>query len=137
MSLITKDALWQATADLPWEDVTIRRPDGQTVGTMRMRCLTGEEVNDWQSSSVQQVGKRQRTSKLATAKLIVMSAITEDGEQFFDPRDTIKVSQMPSYALMQLAEVALRLSGLDEDAVKDAAEDFGDAQSGSSTSDSL
>lgn len=136
-NLISKDAFFQVTADLPWEDVPIRKPPhGELVGTMRLRGLTGEEVNEWQDAAVQQVGKRRRQSRHAMAMLIVKAAINEDGSQFFDQRDTIKVSQMPGYALMQLSTVALNLSGLgdDEDA-KELVEGFDDGPSADSTSD--
>jgi hypothetical protein len=135
MTLISKDALWQAAADLPVEDVPLRRPDGMVVGTMRVRGLTGEEVNEWQSAAVHQVGKVQRQSKTAMAKLVVMSAIDEDGGQYFDAKDTLKVSQMPGWMLLQLTQVALKLSGLgDDDFAKELVEDFGDGLNGSSTS---
>jgi hypothetical protein len=137
MSLTSKDDLWQVTADLPWQDVPIRKPpNGQVVATMRVRGLSGEEVNEWQDASSRQVGKVRRQSKHAMAQLIVMAAINEDGSQFFEPRETLKVSQMPGYALMQLTEVALKLSGLTDDDAKELIENFGNGLSELSTSDS-
>lgn len=137
MSLMSKDALWSVAADLPCEDVPLRRPsDGAVVGTMRMRGLTGDEVAEWQRASVHQVGKVQKQSKTAMAKLVVMSAINEDGSPFFESRDLLKVSQMPSYILLQLTQVGLKLSGLgDDDFAKELVEDFDEAPSDSATSD--
>lgn len=137
MGLISKAELWQVAADLPWEDVQIRRPPGnEVVGTMRLRGLTGTEVNEWQDKAVHVKGKTRRQSRHAMAMLIVLSAINEDGSQFFDERETMKVSQMPGYMLMQLSEVALQLCGLgdDEDA-KELVAGFDDDPSESSTSD--
>jgi hypothetical protein len=82
MGLISKDDLWQVTAQLPWEDVPIRKPpSGEVVGTMRLRGMSGEEVNEWQDASTQQIGKRRRQSKHSMAMLIVKCAINEDGSQ--------------------------------------------------------
>ncbi|MDF5755824.1 hypothetical protein [Spongiactinospora sp. TRM90649] len=135
-NLISKDALWQATADLPWEDVSIRKPPhDEVIGVMRLRGLTGEEVNEWQDRAVHVKGRTRKQSRHAMAMLIVASAINEDGSQYFEPRETMKVSQMPGYALNQLTDVALKLSGLgdDEDA-RELVEDFGDDPSDGSTS---
>jgi hypothetical protein len=137
MNLISKDALWQATADLPWEDVTLRKPpSGEVIGTMRLRGLTGAEVNEWQDAAVEGNGKKRRQSKHAMALLIVKCAINEDGSQFFEPRDVLKVGQMPGYVLMQLTDVALALSGLgDDDDVKELVQGFDDDPNETSTSD--
>lgn len=136
MSLMSKDDLWKVSADLPCEDVQLRRPsDGHVVGTMRIRGMTGEEVNEWQDAAVQVKGKVRRQSRHTSALLIIRCAINEDGSQFFDSRDLLKISQMPGYILMQLTEVALRLSGLgDDDEAKELVEGFDDGPSELSTS---
>ncbi|MEV4059729.1 hypothetical protein [Nonomuraea dietziae] len=137
MNLISKDVLWQATADMPWDDVTIRKPPrGEVIGTMRLRGMNGEEVNEWQDAAVVGTGKSRRKSKNALALLIVTCAINADGSPFFEPRDTIKVGQMPGYVLEQLGEVALRLSGLgDDDEAKELVEGFDDGPSEDFSSD--
>lgn len=130
MSLISKSELWQATASLPCEDVPIRKPpSGEVIGTMRLRGMSGEEVTDWQDAAVQQSGKRRRTSKNAMAMLVVTCAIDADGEQYFEPRDQLKVSQMPGYVLLQLTEVALKLSGLKDEDFEELVEGFDEAPS--------
>ncbi|MEV0149110.1 MULTISPECIES: hypothetical protein [unclassified Nonomuraea] len=134
--LISKDVLFQVTADLPWEDVQIRKPpNNEVVGTIRLRGLTGDEVNEWQDAAVHVKGKTRRQSKHAMALLIVASAINEDGSEFFDRRDVLKVGQMPGYVLMQLTEVALKLSGLgDDEDVRELVEGFDDGPSDSDIS---
>ncbi|WP_068925038.1 hypothetical protein [Planobispora rosea] len=137
MNLISKDELWQAAADLPWEDVMLRRPpSGEVIGVMRLRGMTGAEVNEWQEQATEGSGKKRRQSRHAMALLVVKSAINEDGSPFFDPKDVLKVSQMPSYVLLQLADVALKLSGLgDDDEAKELIEGFVEGPSEGSTSD--
>ncbi|GIH91935.1 hypothetical protein ACFFMN_33985 [Planobispora siamensis] len=137
MNLISKDELWQVAADLPWEDVMLRRPpNGDVIGVMRLRGLTGAEVNEWQEQATEGNGKRRKQSKHAMALLVVKSTINEDGSQFFDAKDVLKVSQMPSYVLLQLTEVAMTLSGLgDDDEAKELIEGFVEGPSEGSTSD--
>lgn len=132
--LLSKDALWQAAADLPTEDVPLIDPKGTKVGVVRMRGLTGTETERYQQSV--HSGK-QMSFKNAVTRLIVMSAVNEDGKLMFDPRDMLKLGQSPSWMLMQLFEVAGRLSGLSEDDVREMTSDFDDAQSEPSSSDSL
>ncbi|MFI9558876.1 hypothetical protein [Nonomuraea endophytica] len=133
--LLSKDQLWQVTADLPCEDVTIREPAaGKVVGVMRVRGLRGHEVNEWQDKAVEQRGRTRRQSQHSMALLVVMSAVDADGGQYFEPHEVLKVTQMPGYFLNQLVDVALRLSGLTEDDAKDLIEGFGDAPSEDSTS---
>ncbi|MEV0993413.1 hypothetical protein [Nonomuraea sp. NPDC050202] len=132
MDLISKDALWQVRC--PEEDVELRHPDGSLLGRMRLRGLTGEQVNEWQDQVIEQRGNRRTQSKHTMALLIVRSAITEEGLPYFEPRDVLRVSQMPAYILTQLTPVAMRLSGLAEEDVKELVEDFGDDPSANGTS---
>ncbi|MFI6819269.1 hypothetical protein ACIBG7_43260 [Nonomuraea sp. NPDC050328] len=136
-NLLTRDQLFQVAADLPWQDVPIRKPpNGEVIGTMRLRGMTGEESTEWQDSSVQVKGKTRRQSKHTLAMLIVTCAINEDGSEVFDRRDVMKVSQMPGYVLQQLGEVALVLSGLGEDdEARELIEDFDETPDASFTSD--
>ncbi|MDH2429314.1 hypothetical protein [Sphaerisporangium sp. TRM90804] len=133
MELISKDALWQVRC--PEEDVPLRRPDGSALGTMRLRGLTGEQVNEWQDQVTEQVGNHRRQSKHTMAQLIVRSAITAEGAPYFEPHEVLRVSQMPGYLLTQLTPVAMRLSGLGEDDIKELVEDFGAGPSEPDTTD--
>jgi hypothetical protein len=142
MDLITKEELWRVAADLPWQDVQLRKPPtDEVVGVMRLRGMTGEEVTAWQEAAVQVKGKQRRQSKHATSLLVVTCAIDVDGAPFFERRDVFKVSQFPGYLLNQLADVALKLSGLAEDdearqLIEDELiEDFDDAPNGDSIID--
>lgn len=130
MTLTSKDELWQKTADLPWEDVPIRKPPtGEVVAIMRIRGMSGDEVTDWQEAAVQQNGKRKRQSPAAMAMAVVTCAVNEDGTPYFEQRETLKVSQMPGYALLQLVEVALKLSGLKDEDFEELVEGFDDSPS--------
>lgn len=141
MSLITKDQLFQVTADLPWQDVPIRKPpSGEVVAVVRVRGMTGEEIREWQDASVHGKGKARRESKHSLALLIVACAINEDGSDFFDKRDVMKVSQMPGYVLTQLGDAAFKLSGLGDDdetkeLIEELVEDFDETPDDSLSSD--
>ena len=135
MTLLTRDQIWQSLSTLPTEDVEIRDPSGRLVGTVRMRGLTGAELDAYQASLVVQTGNGSQRANLrnASAKLVVMCAIDENGDPLFEPKDMLKVSQMPAYALQRLTAAAQRLCGLTNDDMRELVEDFGDAPNGSST----
>lgn len=129
MSLLSKDALWDLAADLPHKDVPLRHPVSRdVVGTVRMRGLTGTELERYQQA-VQGGNGKQVSTKNAIARLVILSAVDEDDKPMFDPRDMIKLGQSPSWMLMQMFEAAGELSGVTEDDVKEMTADFDDAQS--------
>lgn len=132
---LSKDDLWQLAADLPVEDVPLVHPvTKKSMGTVRMRGLTGEELERYQQAVSSGNGK-QVTFKGAVARLIQLSAINEDGSRYFEPSDRMKISQSPSWMLMQLFETAGKLSGVSEDDVNEMIEDFDDAQSSDAGTD--
>ena len=132
---LSKDALWDVASDLPIEDVPLVHPvTKKSVGVIRMRGLTGAEVERYQQAVTSGNGK-QVSTKNAMARLIVISAVNDDGTPYFDPRDMLKLSQSPSWMLLQMFEVAGKLSGVTEDDVKEMTSDFDDAQTDSSPSD--
>jgi hypothetical protein len=126
-ALLSKDALWQAVADLPTEDVRLVDPAGKLLGVVRMRGLTGRELERYQEA--QSSGKGDVSFKNAVIGLVMLSAVNEDGSRMFAPADRIKLSGSPSWFLMKLFEAAGRLSGVTEDDVKEMTSDFDDAQS--------
>ena len=131
-TLLSKDDLWQAAADLPTEDVSLIDPaKGLTVGKVRMRGLTGRELEQYQQA--QSSGKGVSFNNAMTG-LVMLSAVNDDGSKMFVPSDRIKLSQAPAWMLMQMFEVAGKLSGVTEGDVKEMVSDFDDAQSSTNSS---
>lgn len=133
MALITKDQLWQVN-DITYEDVAV--PEWGPGVEVRLRTLTGEELDSYQAGLVVQTreGGRRMNLRNASARLIVACAINEDGSPLFELTDVMRLSQMSARALQRLTVVAQRLSGMTEDDMKELTENFDDGQSESSTS---
>lgn len=122
---LSKEEFWAATRALPAEEVTLVDPHGKVVGKIRMRGLSGAELEAYQESVSQGSGKGV-SFKNAMSRLIVLSAINEDGSPFFTKHDHTKISDAPSWMVMQLFQSACRLSGMTESDVKELAENFGE-----------
>lgn len=122
-----------AADDLPVEDV----PVPEWGGEVRLRGLTGAELDEYQASLVVQTSNGQQKTNLrnATAKLVSRCAVNEDGSPLFEPKDLLKLSSKSAVALQRLANVAQRLNGLTDDDLKELTEDFDDGPSASPTTD--
>lgn len=130
--LLSKDMLWQAVADLPTEDVRLVDPAGRFLGVVRLRGLTGREMEHYQEA--QSSGKGDVSFKNAVIGLVMLCAVNQDGSRMFAPADRIKLTSSPSWFLMTLFQAAGRLSGVTESDVKEMTADFDDAQSDSNSS---
>lgn len=126
MGMLKKDDLWQLTADLPAEEVEIYDSNGKLAGTIRVRGLTGSELTKYQESLSIRLssGQTKPNVKFAIAKLIVLTAINEDGSPYFEVSDTKKLDDAPARMLMPLFESAQRLCGLTDDDFKEMVEGF-------------
>ncbi|WP_271215868.1 hypothetical protein [Streptosporangium carneum] len=132
MALLGREQIL-AVDDLPVEDV----PVPEWGGEVRLRGLTGAELDEYQASLVVQTrdGTQKTNLRNATAKLVSRCAIDEDGAPLFEPKDLLKLSSKSAVALQRLANVAQRLNGLTDDDLKELTEDFGDGPSASTTTD--
>lgn len=131
MALLSRDQIF-ASNDMLMQDVEVP----EWGGTVRVRSLTGEERDKFESSLIRQVGnKATANTRNMRAKLVAMSAIGEDGKPLFDPADVIRLGQRSAAALDRIFEVCQKLSGLSDDDVEEIEESFGDAPSGAPTSD--
>jgi len=137
MSILKKDDLWQITADMPAEAVEIFDSHGKVAGVIHMRGLSGTELTRYQESLTIRLssGQTKPNTKYAMAKLIVLSAINEDGSPYFDQSDTAKLDSAPARILMPLFESAQRLCGLTDDAFKEMTEGFDETETEPSSSD--
>ncbi len=134
--MLKKEDLWQITADLPAEEVEVFDSSGKVAGTIRMRGLTGTELTKYQESLTIRLssGQTRPNTKYAMAKLIVLSAINEDGSPYFDQSDTAHLDSAPARILMPLFESAQRLCGLTDDAFKEMTEGFDETENEPSSS---
>jgi hypothetical protein len=137
MSILKKDDLWQITADMPAEEVEIFDAHGRVAGVIRMRGLTGTELTRYQESLTIRLssGQTKPNTKYAMAKLIVLSAINEDGSPYFDQSDTAKLDSAPARILMPMFESAQRLCGLTDEVFKEMTEGFDETENEPSSSD--
>lgn len=104
-------------------------------GEVRLRSLTGAEMDEFENSTERVVGNKViRDVKNARAKLIAMSAVDENGQPLFTKAHVIKLGSKNSGALQRLFEVVQRLSAVGDDQVKEMEETFEPAPNGASTS---
>jgi|SRR5688500_1071819 len=137
MAGLKKEDLWQITADLPAEEVEIFDSNGKVAGTIKMRGLSGAELTAYQESLTIRLssGQVKPNTKYAMAKLIVISAINDDGSPYFEKSDTKHLDDAPARILMPLFESAQRLSGLTDEDFKEMTEGFEETQSEGESSD--
>jgi hypothetical protein len=128
--LLSKDDIF-GRDDRQYETV----PVPEWGGSVRLRSLTGAERDEWEGSLLRQVGRKTQTdTRNMRAKLVQLSAVDENGQQLFGKGDVIKLGNMNAAALDRLFEACQRLSGLDDEDVKELEEGFGNGQSAPSTS---
>lgn len=136
MSYLSKDDFWAASEKLPAEEVELVDPHGKSVGKLRMRGLSGTELEDYQESLRARGGGERVSLRQAMTRLVAKCAINEDGSPFFDStRELSRLGRAPSWMVMQLFDSATRLSGTTAGAVKEAAGNFDDDLSEPSSSD--
>src|SRR5688572_23855812 len=108
MALLGREQIL-ATDDLPVEDVSVPEWGGE----VRLRGLTGAELDEYQASLVIQTagGGQKANLRNATAKLVARCAIDADGSPLFEAKDLLKLSSKSAVALSRLSAVAQRLNG--------------------------
>lgn len=133
MALLSKDQI-EAADDRKWEDVEVVEWGGE----VRIMGMSGTARNAYQSSLVVigTNGKPQRVNlDDQLAKLVGKCIVDENFERLFTDKDVRELGKKNGAVLERLAEVAKRLSGLNEKAVETAEGNSEAAQSGASTSD--
>lgn len=134
-SFLSKDDFWAASENLPGEEVELVDPHGVSKGKVRMRGLSGTELEDYQEALRRQGGGERVSLRNAMTRLVGLTAINEDGSPFFDTkRELSRLGRSPSWMLMQLFDSATRLSGTNATAVKESIENFDDDLSEPSSS---
>lgn len=110
------------------------KANGNKPLTIHLRTLTGTERDAFEESFAD---KKTGKSNYANfrARLLVRCIVDPDtGELVFTERDVVKLGKKSAAAINRLFSVAQEMNGITDRSVDEAAEDFDDAPSGSSTS---
>lgn len=122
-AILGSDDLPREPVDVPWE---------LNGGKVYVQALTAHQ-KDWYLAQAFEGNKRVWSDNL-TAEFCVKVLVTETGERIFTDEDAKQLGSKSSETLDKVSEIALRLSGMNKEAAKKIAEDFGLAQSANSDS---
>ena len=103
---LDRDAILGAD-DLTIEEVEVP----EWGGLVRIRSLTGRERDRLEGDLLKKNGQGVNLDNVR-AKLVVATAIDENGKQLFQPGDAPKLGEKSGSALSKAASVAQRLGGL-------------------------
>jgi hypothetical protein len=135
MTYLSREQILSRT-DLKTEDV----PIGDDAGMVRVRELTGTELDEYQASLMQQVEEEDGSTKTVPdmsnrrAKLLVFAIVDEAGVNLFTEFDVAKVGRLPGAMVDKLFTVAERLSAVNQNAAKEITANFEPDPNESSTS---
>lgn len=94
-------------------------------GFVLVKGLTGSERNEFENSLVSRRGKDvQVNMKNATAKLVSLSIVDEDGKRLFSDADVEALGAKSGAALSRVYSVASRLAGLSDEDMKELTENL-------------
>ena len=126
--MLTRDAILSAE-DLHVEIVSVP----EWGGDVTVRELTGSERDAYESSIVKTNGASVTVdARDMRAKLVAMSCIDEGGELLFTMKDVAALTKKSARALDRIVDVAKRISGIGDDAVKAAGKGLPEITSGDS-----
>jgi hypothetical protein len=130
VAYLSKAAILGAS-DLPTQDVHVP----EWGGDVRVRGLTGTERDAFEATIAQRKGKDVKMNlQNVRARLVSLSTVDENGERLFSDADVVALGGKSAAALERVFTVAMRLSGLTPDDVKDLTENLDSGQSEDSTS---
>lgn len=120
MGLLNRDSIL-ASDDLPRELVAVP----EWGGDVYVRTLTGTERDAFEAASlrVTGTGKKRKTEANTVnfrSRLAVLVCSDEQGQRIFKDEDAGVLGRKSAAALDRIADVALRLNHMTEDAVEDA-----------------
>jgi hypothetical protein len=99
-------------------------------GAVRVRGLTGAERDAFESSIIDQRGKKSRIIlRNIRAKLVVLSVVDGENKSLFNEGDVKALGSKSASALQRVFNVAQRLSGISDEDVEELAGNLGDGQS--------
>lgn len=128
---LTRDEVFEAD-DLKIEEVKVDEWFG---GTLRVRGLNGQGKDDYQISLMVSPGRTAEVNmQNASAKLVALCVIDEDGDLLFQEGDVLLLGKRNGKALDRVFTVAQRLSGMSSEDMEELLRNFGKGQNGDSTS---
>jgi hypothetical protein len=126
MTVLTKDQILAAN-DLKIEKVAV--PEWGKDAEVYVRCLNGTERDKFESSLVEyRDGQAIPKVDAYRPRLCAMSICDENGKRLFSDAEISELGKKSGIALDRVATAASRISGLDEKAIKKAAEKLKNAQ---------
>ena len=126
---LTKAAILAAD-DIVTEQVHVP----QWGGTVLVRGMTGDERNAYEKQLLYERPAGNRSARRAGQtttevrreeirnRLIMWCCVDQDGNRIFSEDDLSKINTKSAAAIERVIEVAMRLSGLDDDDIEDMAE---------------
>lgn len=136
MGLLSRESIL-ASEDLPRELLSVP----EWGGDVWVRTLTGAERDAFEASNVRVTGKGRNVKREPNvanfrARLAVLVCCDEQGKRLFADADAAALGRKSSAALDRIADVALRLNGMTEEAAEEAEGNSQSAPSGASISPS-
>lgn len=130
MALLSKEQILEAE-DFTFEDVEVPAWGG----TVRVRALSGAERDHFESSIVEQRGKKTHMNMVnLRARLVALAVIDDKGRRIFSSKDVEALGRKNAAALNQVFEAAQRLAGLRDEDLDELTENFPDDPNAGSTS---
>lgn len=129
--MLTRDQIL-AAQDITTEEVSVP----QWGGTVLVRGMSGTERNLFEDACTKEIPAGNRAGRRAgqtvtkfvkdniMAKLCAWCMVDEAGEKLFADTDIGALGKKSGAALQRVMEVAMRLSGLDDDAIDDMAKEL-------------
>lgn len=130
MTILNRDQILQAK-DLVTETVEVP----EWGGSVLVKSLTGAERDQFEAAIVEQKGRDTKVNmRNARARLVALSVVDEEGKKLFSPNDVSLLGAKSAAALQRVFNVAMRLSGISEEDVRELTEEleedpFGDSPS--------
>ncbi len=114
---LTREDILRAQ-DLPVEEVHVP----EWGGWVRVRGLTAEERDRFEASILEGQGKHTRVKmENIRARLVALTVVDEVGHRLFSDEDVAALAKKSAAAVQRVFDVAMRLSGLTEEAVEELA----------------
>ena len=104
---------------------------------VRIHSLSGAERDRFESSmmKIDKEGRPVPDMVNSRARLVALSIVDENGKRLFGDSDVLELGGKSAKALDRVFDASARLSGINPEELDKIKEDFGEAQSESSTSD--
>lgn len=128
--ILNRDQILKAN-DLVTESVEVP----EWGGSVLVRTMTGVERDQFEAAIIEMKGKDTKVNmRNARARLVALSVVDEEGKKVFSPNDISLLGAKSAAALQRVFNVAMRLSGISEEDVRELTEELEDDPFGDSLS---